>query len=411
MKYMSLVAIAAILIVTSVNSHAKVLVQLEQFPKWFKDATARETTVKKTSKLKVEEFNVDGTVKGKFKLVEEGEGTWYYTVDIGTDSPVECYIFTEYDGPANSLYALIEHSLTGVEALNNKKLTGKFNYAIDSGVINSTPYLQLDTLYNLGEGNKKVAGVLKGFSAETAQSLQVCLHNEMGYNQAFFDVFESFVTAMVENEPNSAFFEPIYQLTLSGVPIGFGREVYTTDADGDVSIEKYSAFIVPVDANTVSRTDSVTTEWSRPDGSVINGNAYTVENQVMTSQYSLQSLDGKWQVEGELQGKPIKTELAYTGWLLSGFGSHLETLNLQAAEVNSAEFNMWMPDADPTSAIQIKLSKVNDNPNANLKINMGPIVMDFMANKKGVFEKGTINQGPLTMGIKLIYVQGEPTLP
>ncbi|MEP0356006.1 MAG: hypothetical protein ABJH06_01855 [Paraglaciecola sp.] len=411
MKYLSLVAIVAILIAASVNSHAKVLVQLEQFPKWFKDATARETTVKKTSKLKVEQFNVEGTVKGRFKLIEEGEGTWYYNVDMGTGAPVECYIFTDYDGPANSLYAIIESSLTGVEALNNKKLSGQFNYTINSGAIDNIPYLQLDTLYNLGEGNKKVAGILKGFSAETAQSLQVCLHNEMGYNQAFFDVFESFVATMAENEPESAFFEPIYQLTLGDIPIGFGHEVYSTDADGDVSIQKRSAFLVPVDATTVSRSDSVTTEWSNPDGSVINGNVYTVENQVMTSQYALQYKEDKWHVEGELQGKPIKADLAYTGWLLSGFGSYLETGNLQASKEDSAEFSMWLPDADPIAALPMKLSKITNNPNANLKIDMGPIVMDFMANKKGVFEKGTINQGPLTLGIKLIYVQGEPTLP
>lgn len=411
MKFMSLVGTAAILFTMSVNTHAKVLVELEQFPKWFKDATARETKVKKTTKLKVAEFNVDGTVKGKFKLIEEGDGTWYYNVDIGTDTPVECYIFTDYDGPANSLYAIIEHSLTGVEALNNKKLSGQFNYAIDIGAIDNVPYLQLDKLYNLGAGNQKVAGVLKGLSAETAQSLQVCLHNEMGYNQAFFDVFESFVTAMAENESDKAFFEPIYQITLGDMPIGFGHEVYTTDADGDINIQKHSAFLVPVDANTVSRTDSVVTEWSSPDGSVINANVYTIENQVTTSQYSLQNLEGKWQVEGELQGKPIKAELPYSGWLLSGFGSHLESASLLTSEAKSAEFEMWLPDADPTSSLKITLSKITDNPKANLKIDMGPIVMDFMADTKGIFKEGTINQGSLAMGIKLINVPGEPTLP
>lgn len=411
MKLISIAASLVLSILFSPNLAAKVLVELDQFPEWFKGSMAREQKVKKQTRVKIEQFNVDYKVKGKVKLVEEVDGTWYFTIDIGTDSPVECYVFQEFDGTATSLYSIIEHSLTGVEALNKKSLSAKFNYAIDSGLMGNSPYLLLDTLYNLGEGNKKVAGVLKGISVQTAQSLQVCLHNEIGYRQTFFDVVESFIQAFVANEEDHTFFESIYQFTLNDIPVGYTREKYSTDADGDINIQSDSAFMFPVDASSIARSDTVDVEWSSPDGSLINANKYAIENGVMTSQFAISSDNDKWQVEGELQGKPIKAELEYDGWLISGYGSHLAAVNLRQTEENSAEFNAWIAEADPTSALKFVISKISDNPDANLKLDMGPITMKFLADEKGVLQQGTMDQGALKMGIKLLSAKGNPILP
>jgi hypothetical protein len=41
---------------------------------------------------------------------------------------------------------------------------------------------------------------------------------------------------------------------------------------------------------------------------------------------------------------------------------------------------------------------------------MGAIVMKFLADEKGVFQKGTIAQGPILMKVELIYSQGVPSL-
>ena len=78
---------------------------------------------------------------------------------------------------------------------------------------------------------------------------------------------------------------------------------------------------------------------------------------------------------------------------------------------NSAEFKMWIPEADPTSALKLVISKISDNPNANLKLDMGPITMKFLADEKGIFKQGTMEQGALKMAINLLSVKGEPLLP
>lgn len=387
------------------------LVNLKEFPVWFRDAMAREKSVKSKSKLTIRNFNISNKILGKVKLIDSTSDTWYYQIEIGTGTPVECYVLTNFDGPANSLNGIIESNLSEIEKLNKKPLTNRFNYALGSGLVGDTPYLLLDTLYVLGEGESKASGVLKGASARTNRSLQVCMHNELGYRATFLSVFKSFVNAFVESEKNLEFFEAVLQMRINGMVVGYGREKYSLDEDGDIAIQTDSAMLVPVDASSVARSDSVSRSWSAKDGSLINKTSYSVDNGALSFDFSLQKHDGKWRVDGELQGKAVQAELKHSDWLLSEYGSYVETVALIKSEKNSGEFFMWVPEADPTSALKVVLSKIPNNSDANFKIDMGPLVMKFMAENNGIFKRGTMVQGAVTIGLEQVYVKGEPVLP
>lgn len=382
-----------------------------ELPKWFNEAMQREADIKNKSTLTIEQFNINREVLGKLKLVEKGDSYWYYTIEIGSSSPVECYAFTEFDGPSNSLHAAMEVVLDGAAEINKKALTNKFNYAIDGGIIGDTPYISLDTLYVLGSGKETVIGLVKGISARTSSSLQICLHHEVGYRSTFLSVFEAFLQAFIQVEAHTEFFEAIYSITLNGVPVGYNRESYTKDGDGDVEIFNDSAFLTPVDASSLARSDTGNNAWSRPDGSLINQTQYTVDNGQLSSKFSLSYQEGAWYVEGELQGKPIGQKLTHDSWLLSSFGSYIETAALMASEQELTEFHMWIAEADPTSAVKSKISKIKGDPNANFRFDFGPMVFTYQANEKGVLERGTMEHGPLKLNLTLIYSNGEPILP
>lgn len=290
-------------------------------------------------------------------------------------------------------------------------MASSFNYVVDVGAIQNTPYLMLDTLYTLGEGNARVTGVLKALSAQTDKSLQICLHNEIGYRTSFSNVFTSFVNAFLESEENKAFFEPIYKMVFNGMPVGFGHEKYTLDSDGDVEIYTKSSMLLPVDASNVSRTDSVNQSWSSPDGSLINANEHTVENGVLASHFSISNIDDKWRVAGEMQGKAIEVDLDYTEWLLSGYGSYLATIELMKSEETRANYHMWLSDADPTTATTVGLSETNGSDEGNIQIEMGPITFKFSAEADGIIQKGAMEQGPVKMQLELLKVRGTPAIP
>ncbi|EWH12064.1 hypothetical protein DS2_00030 [Catenovulum agarivorans DS-2] len=408
---MKLVNTLALSLLVSLPASAIDLVNVKELPAWVQKAITEEKQVTSRSQLELKKFNVNSQVIGQLKLADQEENNWfYYTIDIGTDTPIECYVFSEYDGPANSLHSIMDSSFAGIEQLNNKKLSGKFNYAVDVGMVDNTPYISFDSLYLSGEGEQKVLGILKGLSAETDDSLQICLHNQIGYRQTFYKVFESFVQSFTQNKAEPHFFETVFKMSLNGIPMGFGSERYSLDQDGDVYIEAKSSLIVPVDANNVSRSDSSSQAWSQTDGSLINQVEYSVENSQLASNLSIQYQEEKWQVAGELQGKAVNVALAYNGQLLSDYGTYLESHNLMNSEGKTSSYKMWVNEADPTTALEVSLNKISDDKKANLKVDMGPISMDLLVNKDGTIKRGVMAQGAFKLDLTPIYHKGEPTL-
>ena len=300
---------------------------------------------------------------------------------------------------------------TSLQELYKKPLSSKFNYAIGSGVLDNTPYLLVDTMYNVGEGDEKVTGILKGLSAETGQTLQVCVHNEVGYRQTFFLVFESFIEAMKEGKDDASFYEIILQANFNDIPVGYSREKLTKDSDGDVEIRVDSAFLIPADGSSISRSDSQTNSWSSPDGSLINANAYTIENSVLSSSLSLNYQDEKWRVNGQIQAKEVSYELDYSDWLLTEYGIYLAVSDLLKSSGTSSDYRMWLPDADPSTAMSFSIEKIVNNPDANLKMNMGPINMNLLVDDFGVIDNATMAIGPVNMKLNQVFVKGKPLLP
>lgn len=391
------------------SANATDLQNLDDYPKWFKDAMVNEAKLNTTSSIEIKALGVKGEVAGKFTLAEQDGTFWYYTVDIGSTTPIECYAFTSFDGPANSLHYVMGLSIDNTAAAHEMKLSSTLNYAVDAGVIDDTPYISADTLYNISDSETSLSGVVKGKSARTSQSLQLCVHNEIGYRDTFTKVFTSFVEVFTKSEADPEFFEVVYKISLNGIHVGFVEERYTFDAEGDVSIANNSAMLMPVDANNFARIDSVSDSFSTSDGSIINANEYTVQNGVLASNFSLSYADEAWQVVGEMQGKEVTKTLEHDGWFLSGYGSYLVLENLRKSEASSGEYTMWSSSVDPSSALPVKLRQLSDNPNANFEVDMGPLVMQFLADEKGIFQRGTINQGPIKLGMTLMHARGLPT--
>jgi len=219
------------------------------------------------------------------------------------------------------------------------------------------------------------------------------------------------VLAFAQKSAEPAFFKAIFQVSINGIPMGYLQEEFSLDADGDVAIINESSLIVPVDANSIARTDTVSRAWSKPDGSLINASDYSIENGVLKSQFTISLAEGAWQVDGQLQGKAINTSLEYKGELLSSYGSYTGLEQLRESDNTQSETHMWAPSADPTIALPIVLSQIENDEQANFEVDMGPMVLRFLADDKGIFRQGTIIQGPLNMNIELIYSKGEPSLP
>lgn len=385
-------------------------ISAEQLPKWFNDAVKREMNVTETSAISLTDFPINGTVNGKWSDVEKADTYWYYTVNIGSDTPVECWAFQEYDGPANSLVNMMNYATNNIATVHNKALSSKFNYSLDASNIDDAVMLDYQVLYNLGEGSEKVSGLLKGLSAETASGLQICMHNEVGYRETFKEVFTSFVKALDSSTQSSPFFNSINSVEVNQQLVGLAAETFTKDADGDVEIREALTMILPVDASNVAATDTVTRSWSSPDGSLINAHTYSVENGQVSSTFSLSASEGIWEIEGEMQGKPVTMQLEYDGEFVSNFGSYLVVDALNDSEQDTTTYVTWSADTDPTSPTPTTMQKLGKQDGLlQYAADMAGFKVQYSSNEDLVMQSATMSMGPVSMKMAPLYVTGNPT--
>lgn len=396
------------LLVISIQASAIDFVKVTDFPQWFQKSMSAEKKVKKKSKLVIDSLGVKTKVKGKITLAESNDSYQYYTIDMKTTVPAECYVFSEFDGIATSLYSVVNAGIDATEKLNKKSLTGKFNYALDSGIIDSVPYLSLDVLYTLGEGQEKVSGLIKGYSAKIGDTLQICLHNELGYRKTFFTIFESFIQGLASSSRKEHFFQVVYQMTLNDIPAGIATESYSKDKEGDIKIVTESAMLMPVDASSIASVDTGALSFSDSNGDLINSYAYSIENAALAYSYNLDRKDEAWVAIGESQGKAQTYTLPYNGALVSGYGNYLKAGKFLASDEKISSMSQWMPEVDPSSVTTLGLKKLENTKDANIEFDMGIMSMRALVDNKGVASTVKIIQGPVVIQLNTIHKSGAP---
>ncbi len=402
--YLSIIA----LLLLSNQALAIDYINATDFPEWFQKSLKTETKIKKKSQLKIDALKVNSKVLGKAKLAESGDGYLYYTIEFGSDSPAECYVLSSFDGRANSLYSILDGATQDIAEAHEKALTGKFNFAQNAGIIGSIPYLSLDLLYHLGEGQEKLTGLLKGYSAQLGDTLQVCVHNEVGNRASFFSIFESFLKALNTQPFEKPFFEIVYQTSVNGIPAGIALESYKKDKDGDVEINYETAVLMPVDAFSMASSDTAAKSWSTPEGDLINANSYSVENAILSFSYSLNYENETWIAEGESQGKEQRFELSHKGPLPSQYGSYFISSDFLKSDAKETNLTMWMPEIDPSSAVTTKLRKISNNKEVNVEFDLGVINMKTQLDKHGVASLVKMQQGPVEIQLHAVHQEGKP---
>lgn len=388
---------------------AKDYITSEQLPDWFSKSLVKEAKDLPRTRLSLPAFPINATGLGTWSEAQSEDNYWYFTVDIGSESPVECWAFQEYDGLANSLVNMMKYAVNNVSANLNKTLESQYNFSLDVSNLGNVPVFSYDILYNLGETDERVSGLMKGMSAESANGLQVCLHNEIGYRETFKDVFTSFVNAVDRSANVKPFFFAINGMKMQGELVGIVSEKFSIDADGDVEIVEATSLILPVDANTVSSTDSLARSWSRIDGTLINTYEYTVENGEVMSSMGLSRTEGTWVIEGEIQGKKVNSELSYDDVFTSNFGAYLETQKLANSDQDSLSYNTWSLEGDPTQPTPtVMYKKSQKNGLLELVAEIESFKIEYTVDEDFIMQRAKVEMGPIDYSVMPMYVSGKP---
>ena len=85
----------------------------------------------------------------------------------------------------------------------------------------------------------------------------------------------------------------------------------------------------------------------------------------------------------------------------------MKSAELLKSTNNTTEALMWMPEVDPSATTQMTLNKLIKDPDANIEINMGPMLIKTLMDNNGILKKGKMIMGPIEMNMKLLHKQGQ----
>jgi len=385
-------------------------------PAWFNESMAREKKVRRTSKFKLPGDVLKGRMPGKMITQPvKSEGSWYFSSNLGTEAPFECAFFEE---PLNAAFAtkLIGDNIVSTMVESVGPLQAKAIAAVDVSHVEGRPILALEWIYTVGAEDNAQVGLAKVRSTTVGEALLVCFHNELGYRSTFESAFAAVVKSLASALPDTAYYEALYIQSANAQPIGFLQTSFFLDADGDTRSVLVNTALIPVDATTLSTSDSTSVAYSTPEGQLINALNSGAENGELVIDLELRPPESRedgegWQVVGDFQGKPLDVLIESSSVLLSDLGQVLATAELQRnVDQNSVTITAWMPDVDPTNLLPVEIVLDPADRNSG-HMQVGGIDMQVQLDRSGNMVSGKGAVGPATVAIERVWERGQIPAP
>ena len=387
---------------------------MDGWPDWLVEAMGREATGIKDQPVELDTRGfstiLPGTSLSEPEFVDIG---WYVTAGVGTETPMECWVFTSPIDAATSVNNFADLSMETL-AQNYGGLADNFLHYIDSGAIGNAPYLALEKVYTMGPEGERVIGFVKVRIASLDGLHLGCIHNEVGFRETFARGFEKFVrNASFEPQAEQPFLREIMRQSVDGQPIGYIEVTYAIDEDGDYVVTTRDSTLSPVDSSTISASDGVAIGIWSPEGDLI------LERSVMSSGGELSmNLDlvpgeaGIYKVTGQMQGKNIELDIESDVAPMSDIELLLETQRLMAdPDRNSLTAVAWEPSADPTRFLPGTLTlDSKEGPDVRGTLTMGPMSMSVRLDEFGSMHFASISIGASTMQMERVHMSGKPIM-
>jgi hypothetical protein len=334
-------------------------------------------------------------------------------LDVGSETPADCWIYRGGVDFASSLGALSETSFEaiseGLGPVEAREIEG-----VDAGVLGESPFLSVSWLYRIsGEGGPQVGEIRHLIASKAGRGLY-CQQNELGYAQTFRRVVSALLESLeyAEAPQRVPYFTQVSTLALLGMRVGVERTTLTRDDEGDTRVDTVTSFVVPAGAGTLRVTDTFAVEFARVDGALINQLHVETSNGKLVTQLELNpSPDGAWLVDGTFQSRPLSTQFRSEDRPSSWLGDALALREAIATSGVGGEITVarWIPQADPTRLVDQTLSIERRLPSDRFGAHLETpgLEAELVVDPEGSIESGSVDLGSGSLEIERVFVGGE----
>lgn len=384
---------------------------------WFEKLLAREAEPLPVIELRSGDGYFEARVPAKIVSGPDRiDGDHFVQLDggMGTEEPVECWVFHDEKDLAGSLLGFSEATFDQI-GKNLGEIEERAVQHVHAGSLGPVPYLGLDWIYRVATEAGPRAGQVKHRIASREGRSVYCQHASVGYSRTFQRVFEALVESMAFRErPQAPHYVETQIYSLDGQDLGVGRITHVVDEDGDVKITDTSGLLMPFEARTLRTQDTVTVTFSTREGSMINQLAVEADDGKLTQELRLDPADeGGWKVTGTFQGEPMDATIE-GGEIRTDLGERLDLRRFlrTAEEKASTAYPTWSEDVDPTRILATKVTLLGRNDvGARVTLTIGPLEMAGVVDENGSAVEMTAALGSLQLKATRAYTEGSVTPP
>jgi hypothetical protein len=384
----------------------------EDEPKWLRDARAREGKSLKPVEIKSKDGWFKVRTPGKLvNSVDKVERSYSIELDVGGDARVYCEVFPEGIDLGNALRLTLDNAIKDIEASQGKIEFRGLEHS-DAGAHGPVPYIQLSWLYRVTAPDGARLGAFKQFVMEKGAHGVYCSHNDLGFTRTFDAITRAFAETLETQEAAAApYYVEIASASMSGVKIGVLALTLERDSDGDTRARQLTSMLIATEDGVVTSQDSTHINWIRPDGSLINAANTSVANGELESNLGLKPYGDWWLVEGEIQGKAVKTKLPD--------GSQPGNWVAQARELRALMSNpdavgrehtmgIWVAeDPEKLTIAKTKLLARQGDDRFTAHGEFGSVIADLVLEKStGMTPVADLKIGPITFRMERVFASG-----
>jgi hypothetical protein len=385
-----------------------------QEPAWLTEARAREAKEMKPVKLKSEDGKFHATVAAKLqtKKIEEVEGSYTLTFDIGAPNPLDCELYLDGIDVGTQLREVPSNTFSYLEQ-SQGKIEAKAIESTDAGVIGEWPFLAANWIYRVKDGEDLRVGALQHVVAEKGDVSISCQFVALGYSKTIHRVMTSLLNSLqfVDAEP-SPYFTETAVVEIAGKPVGVSRVEMTRDSDGDTQMNNELAMLVVMPDGSPSSQDTISVQWIRPDGELINAVHVEVENGELSTDLRLVMKENAWHVTGTFKNKEFSAQISGDQEPESPIGQAYalkKRLAATGAIGSQLQSMRWTPSADPSRFLKTTTTISKDLGNGHFAVldSLAGMNIDYVAEAAtGNAVSATVSMGPAEMKMRSVHKSG-----
>jgi hypothetical protein len=327
--------------------------------------------------------------------IERTSGSIKIVIPIGTQAPVECFVYHERTDGAGTISAIV--------AEIGKKLDVRLFEPTDVSAVAGHAVLAAHALYVVKRPEGDAAGDLKLAFFEHPLVTTLCTHDEMGYASSFQRVAKSLFES-VKRSDKKLEAEPtrweVSAIKVNGRAIGYSATADYDSGKGSVVSESIVAKLIPRSPRESLAEDSVTTETSDRTGQLLNYVHVSASGAEVQLQMNLKRLAaGEYAYSGKQDGKPVSGKFktkSKAGPATSKAISKAIREQLLAGKSRSVKLEEYVPSLDPTAPIEA-LYEVESKEERRVRSSLGPVKMLGTVDAHGDLEKAEVHVGPVVI--------------